>query len=94
MEPDRPLQRSHLFTIRLWTEPLGEGQVDRRGRVQYVLSGERRSFRDWSTFVDYLEAKLAELDAEETLLTVSGQEQLCFESWTSANPYSNRSRGQ
>ena len=66
MEPDQPLQRSHLFTIRLWTEALGEGQVERRGRVQYVLSGERRFFHDWSTLVAYLEAKLAELDAEET----------------------------
>ncbi len=66
MEPDQPLQRSHLFTLRLWTEPLGEGQVARRGRVQYVLSGERRFFRNWSTLVEYLEAKLAELDAEET----------------------------
>jgi hypothetical protein len=65
MEPDRPLQRSHLFTLRLWTEPLGDGQVERRGQVQYVLSGERRSFRDWSTLVEYLEAKLAELDTEE-----------------------------
>lgn len=65
-EPNQPLQRSHLFTIRLWTESLGEGQVERRGRVQYVLSGERRSFRDWSTLVEYLEAKLAELDTEET----------------------------
>ena len=59
------LQRSHLFTIRLWTEALGEGQVRRRGRVQYVLGGERRFFNDWATLVEYLEAKLQELDAEE-----------------------------
>jgi hypothetical protein len=67
MEPKQPLQRSHLFTIRLWTESLGGGQVERRGRVQYVLSGERCSFRDWATLVSYLEAKLQELDAEECL---------------------------
>jgi hypothetical protein len=66
MEPDQPLQHSHLFTLRLWTEALGEGKVDRRGRVQYVFSGERRFFHDWSTLVEYLEAKLQELDAEET----------------------------
>jgi hypothetical protein len=66
MEPDQPLQHSHLFTSRLWTEALGEGKVDRRGLVQYVLSGECRFFHDWSTLVEYLEAKLAELDAEET----------------------------
>ncbi len=44
----------------------GEGQIDRRGRVQYVLSGERRFFHGWTTLVEYLEAKLAELDVEET----------------------------
>ena len=50
----------------LVAERLGEGQVDRWGRVQYVLGGERRFFDDWSTLVEYLEAKLQELDAEET----------------------------
>jgi hypothetical protein len=65
MEPDQLIQHSHLFTIRLWTEVLGEGQVERRGRVLYVLGGERRFFRDWSTLVDYLEAKMEELEAKE-----------------------------
>jgi hypothetical protein len=62
MDPAQPLQRSHLFTIRLWTEPVGDGHVERRGQVRYVLSGERCSFRDWSTLARYLEAKLQELD--------------------------------
>ena len=66
MEPDRELQRSHLFTIRLWTEALGEGQVERRGRVQYVLSGERRYFHDWSTLVEYLDAQRAFNDTMES----------------------------
>jgi hypothetical protein len=66
MGPDQSLHRSHLFTVRLWTESMGEGQVERRGQVHYVLSGERWSFRDWSTLVEYLEAKLAELDTEES----------------------------
>jgi len=65
MDSDQPVQRSHLFTIRLWTESLGEGQVSRRGRVQYVLSGERCFFKEWSTLVEYLEAKMKELDAQE-----------------------------
>jgi hypothetical protein len=72
MDPDQPLPRSHLFTIRLWTESLGDGQVERRGRVYYVLSGERRSFRDWSTLVSYLEAKLQELDGGETPKDAAG----------------------
>lgn len=62
MDPEHPLQHSHLFTIRLWTEPLGDGQIERRGRVHHVLSGERRSFRDWAALVSYLEAKLNELE--------------------------------
>jgi hypothetical protein len=72
MIPDRPFQRSHLFMIRLWTEALGDGQVERRGQVHYVLTGERRSFRDWSTLVSYLEVKLQELDEGETPGDVSG----------------------
>lgn len=66
MEPEQPLQRSHLFTIRLWTEPQEDGRVEHRGRVQYVLSGDRRCFHDWSTLVEYLEAKLQELDTQKT----------------------------
>jgi hypothetical protein len=69
MEPNDPLQCSHLFTIRLWTEVLGEGQVEWRGRVQYVLSGERRFFHDWSTLERYLEAKLQELDERKSDVT-------------------------
>jgi hypothetical protein len=60
------LPRSHLFTVRLWTEPLGDGRFERRGRVQHVLSGERRYFRDWPALVGYLERKLQELNTEET----------------------------
>jgi hypothetical protein len=54
--------RRHLFTLRLWREELGAGQAEWRGQVQYVLGGERHSFRDWSALVSYLEAKLQELD--------------------------------
>ena len=42
-------QRTHLFTVRLWLEDLGEGQTEWRGEVHEVLSGERRYFRDWPT---------------------------------------------
>lgn len=65
MARDQDLQRSHLFTIRLWTEAQGESQVEYRGRVQHVLSGERCFIHDWTTLVEYLEAKVKELDAEE-----------------------------
>jgi hypothetical protein len=58
--------RSHLFTVRLWRESLGNGESEVRGRVQHVLSGERRSFRDWQTLLFYLEEKLRELEQEGT----------------------------
>jgi len=31
---------SRLFTVRFWPKDLGEGQVDWRGKVQHVFSGE------------------------------------------------------
>lgn len=65
-DAERFTQRSHLFTVRLWREPLGDGRFEWRGRVQHVLSGERRYFRDWLALERYLEEKLQELDAEET----------------------------
>lgn len=65
MDPDQPVPRTHLFTLRLWTERLGDGRVEQRGHVRYVLTGEHRSFRDWATLVSYLVAKVQELDVEE-----------------------------
>jgi len=44
-EEGRP--RSHLFTVRLWSEALGDGQAEWRGEVRYVASGETRYFRNW-----------------------------------------------
>jgi hypothetical protein len=64
MDTEQRLPRSYLFTIRLWTEPLGQGQVEWRGQVQHVLSGERRSFREWATLLSYLETKVLELESE------------------------------
>ena len=41
--------RSHLFTVRLWSEALGDGRAEWRGQVRNVASGETRYFRDWPT---------------------------------------------
>ena len=53
-----PLERlgavSHLFTVRLWPEDLGAGQVQWRGQVQHVLSGEVHYFRDWPELETHL----------------------------------------
>lgn len=40
--------------IRLWPEGLGEGQIEWRGHVQHVNSGEVRYFREWSALQDFL----------------------------------------
>jgi hypothetical protein len=52
MPPQSP--SSYLFTVRLWKEAVGEGRTEVRGKVQYVLSGEVRYFRDWRTLSAFL----------------------------------------
>jgi hypothetical protein len=54
----QPPHRSHLFTVRLWLEDLGEGRTEWRGQVRHVLSGEVRYFRDWPTLITLLLAML------------------------------------
>lgn len=39
----QPHPRTHLFTVRLWVEPLGDEQGERM-QVRHVLSGETRYF--------------------------------------------------
>lgn len=54
MDQDHLHHRSHLFTLRLWAEDIGNDQTEWRGRVQYVPSGEAHYFRDWPTLITYL----------------------------------------
>jgi hypothetical protein len=58
MDKAPPPDRTHLFTVRVWLEDLGDGQTEWRGEVQYVVSGEVRYFRDWSTLVAVVQAML------------------------------------
>ena len=62
---DKPCQRprSHLFTVRVWQEEVGKHQIEWRGRVQLVTSGEVRYFREWRALAPLLTAMLSELDA-------------------------------
>jgi hypothetical protein len=62
MEPEPITPRSHLFTVRLWLEPLGEGQAEWRGQVRHVPSGEARYFRDWEALQAFLERMFRFLD--------------------------------
>jgi len=42
---------SHLFLVRLWTETGTGGGRMWAGKVQQVLDGETRYFRDWMTMI-------------------------------------------
>jgi len=57
---------SYLFAVRLWPEDLADGQVEWRGHVLHVLSGEGRYFRDWPMLIALLRALLPEADQPPT----------------------------
>jgi hypothetical protein len=62
MDQQHPRPSSHLFTVRLWIEVLGDGQSEVRFKVQHVLSSETHYFREGSALLSYLTAKLQQLD--------------------------------
>ena len=64
MDPEQAHPRSHLFTVRMWPEAVGE-ELEWRGKVQHVTSGETRYFRDWPTMVAFLEEMLAASEGAE-----------------------------
>ena len=49
---------SQLFTVRMWPEPMDDGQVEWRGKVDHVASGEGYAFRDWSRLTACIEKML------------------------------------
>lgn len=60
------LPRSHLFTIRVWEEPIDAQRSEWRGRVQLVTNGEVRYFRDWATLSPLLLTMLSESETDPT----------------------------
>jgi hypothetical protein len=70
MTDEQTPHRTHLFTLRLWTEPLGEGRTEWRGKVQHVLSGEARYFRDWPALVAFLTDTLPRVEELEDSDTI------------------------
>lgn len=64
MEKPNPRPRSHLFTIRVWKEEIGTNQIEWRGKVQLLTSGDVRYFQGWATLVPLLLTMLSELDSE------------------------------
>lgn len=55
--------QSHLFTLRVWEEALGEGKAEWRGRLQEVASGETLFFRDWPGLIATLRRLIAQTAA-------------------------------
>ncbi len=64
VELERQPPRSHLFTVRLWLEELGNGESEWRGKVQHVTSGEVRYFRDWTMLIAFLQMLLPVPEAD------------------------------
>jgi len=60
MDTAHPPARSHLFTVRVWRENLGQGQSEWRGEVRDVVSGEVRYFRTWPALLTLVQAMLPE----------------------------------
>jgi hypothetical protein len=59
---------SELFLVRLWLEDLGQGRSEWRGKVQHVLSGEVRYFRDWPGLVTCIQEKVGNQAADTGVL--------------------------
>lgn len=60
-----------MFTIHIWKEDLGEGQMEWRGRLQHVVSREVYYFREWETLIAQLQLMLpplSETPQQEDLL--------------------------
>ena len=73
MASDQQHYLSQLFTIRLWEEALGDDHQEYRGKVQHVVSGEARHFRNWTTLEAFLLEKLKTPDLLEKLKTPEKQ---------------------
>lgn len=76
MEKPNGGSRSHLFTIRVWQEDLGAEQCEWRGKVQRVIGGDVRYFRDWASLAPLLLAMLSEAESESEAVTEPDKQRL------------------
>ena len=53
-----PTRETRLFTLRMWQEETGDGQLEWRGKVQALPEGEAYYFRDWPGLTAHLQAML------------------------------------
>lgn len=61
MDRSQERHRSHLFTVRMWPEALADGQVEWRGQVRHLVTGETRYFREWLALVAFVQDALPDL---------------------------------
>jgi hypothetical protein len=66
MNEDHQYYRSHLFTVRVWQEELGNDQSEWRGKVQHVHTGEALYFREWQALIAAIMKMLSEPANVET----------------------------
>jgi hypothetical protein len=51
-------RQSRLFTLRMWQDETGDGQLEWRGKVQALPEGEVYYFRSWAGLIEHLEVML------------------------------------
>ena len=51
-------RETRLFTLRMWQEETGDGQLEWRGKVQALPEGEAYYFHDWPGLIAHVEAML------------------------------------
>ncbi len=54
MEQEAQHPGSHLFTVRVWQEELGDGKAEWRGRAQNIATGAGAYFRGWPGLIAVL----------------------------------------
>ena len=53
---------SHLFSVRVWQEEVGQNQTEWRGKVQLITNRNVHNFRGWEGSVPLLVTMLSELE--------------------------------
>ena len=64
-----PSLTSHLFTVRIWREELGDDRVEWRGKVQHALSGEAQYFREWAELIAFVREQVGDIDHANEVTT-------------------------
>ncbi|MDT8305698.1 MAG: hypothetical protein RRC07_07155 [Anaerolineae bacterium] len=74
MANDLSASASHLFTLRLWVEELGDGRAEWRGQLTYLPSGETHYLRRWDQLQETMRHCLPGFElAQQEPLPASGE---------------------